>query len=201
MAKKTKKPARAAAPPCGCGIDSSQCTGVLVARLNGEPIDPTLQDADRWICSVNGGPGCGFYADARDADGRLVRCGDCGGPLRFDDTIVGTTCGGLKLRGWDKCDNCGSIWVTRRGVPDSGGGSDGRWRLAAGGRSLDAGGMRVRAEGKGGDVPQLMARLSRMPAFEAALERIANGDLDAAAATQISRDALAIGDGVDEVEA
>lgn len=202
MAKRTKKPERPSVEPCPC--ETPGCAGTLIPiGERGEPISLEYEEADKWRCSRGGGPGCGFAVDARDENGSRVGCPDCGGRLVFDNTVVGTTCGGLRLRGWEKCQHCGGCWVSRRGVPDAGGGTDGRWRLAAGGRSLDAGGLRVRAEGKGGDVPQLMARLSRMPAFEAALELLASGKgvESLEHAMRIAADALAIGDGADEVEA
>lgn len=179
--------------PCSCG-------GALVARgSDGQEIDLDREGASLWVCSL----GCGVRFDARAGDDReRARCPADGAPLTFDPTIVGMTVGGLRLRGWLRCDHCGTAWITRRGVPDAGGGSDGRWRVAAGGRSLDAGGLRLRVDGKGAkdDVVTLMARIARMPAFEAALERIASGELDAAAAAELAREALAVGDTV-EVDA
>lgn len=181
------------------------CAGVLVPiDSRGNLVNLERDDAHAWRCSRGGGPGCGVIYSARGETEERERCPNDGAPLRFDPTIAGQTVGGLRLRGWMHCDHCAASWVTRRGVPDAGGGtSDGRWRIANGGASLDAGGVRLRAEGKTAreDVVTLMGRISRMPAFEAALERIASGELDAAAARAIALEALAIGENSDATTA
>jgi len=92
---------------------------------------------------------------------------ECGGPFRFDPLIEGETCGGLHRIGWLICDACGETSVTKRGVTAGG------FKLAGGGRSLDADGFRVRAEGDG-DPSRLMARLARLPDLEAALRQVAH---------------------------
>jgi hypothetical protein len=158
--------------PCGCG-------GVLVPiDAHGLIVNLERDDATAWrCCSPGGGAGCGTVIAARGELER-ERCPNDGAPLRFDSSIVGQTVGGLRLRGWMHCDHCGASWVTRRGVPDAGGGtSDGRWRVANGGASLDAGGIRLRAEGRGNrdEVVTTMARIARMPVLEAALEELASG--------------------------
>lgn len=205
MAK--KKTTRPAVEPCGCGLDSSQCTGILIPiGEKGEPISLEYEDASKWRCSVNGGAGCGFAVDARDANGELVRCGECGGGLTFDPDKIGETVGGLRLKGWKVCSHCGMFWLSRRGIPthEVSDGTAGTWKIAHGCRSLDVGGLRVRTDGKAlpQQVKQLIARISRVPAFEAALERLASGfgveSLDHA--IQIARDALAIADNVEQVD-
>lgn len=208
MARK-KSPAsagltRPTVPPVDC--TTTGCAGVLVpVDDRGNLVDLEREDAFAWRCSRGGGPGCGIVYAARGETSERERCPNDGAPLRFDSSIVGMTVGGLRLRGWLHCDHCAASWVTRRGVPDAGGGtSDGRWRVATGGASLDAGGVRLRAESKSApreDVIALMAQISRMPAFESALERIASGELDAAAARALAAQALAIGDNVDATTA
>lgn len=189
--------------PVAC--TTTGCAGVLVAVDDrGNLVNLEREDAFAWRCSRGGGPGCGVIYSARGETTERERCPNDGARLRFDPTIVGTTVGGLRLRGWMHCDHCSASWVTRRGVPDTGGGtSDGRWRVANGGRSLDAGGIRLRAEGKpeADELVTLMGRISRVPAFEAALERIASGELDAAAARAIALEALAIGENSDATTA
>ena len=87
--------------------------------------------------------------------------------------MTGKTVGGLALRGWMWCDACQRGWhAGRRALPD-----DETWTLAGSGRSLNAGGWRVRAEG-GGDPTKLMARLVRLPELERALAEIAAGAAD-----------------------
>jgi hypothetical protein len=81
--------------------------------------------------------------------------------------LEGETCGGLHLIGWLLCDACGETSVSKRGVPAD------VFQLAGSGRSLDACGFRVRAEGTGNPAA-LMARLARVPALEAALRQIAH---------------------------
>lgn len=115
---------------------------------------------------------------------------ECGAPFRFDPTIEGETCGGLYRVGWLVCTapGCARTSVSKRG---HGGGS---WKIAASGRSIDAGDIRLRAEGgKKGDAIDptgVMQRIARLPDLEAALRKIARGDGDAAA---IARAALEVG--------
>ncbi len=185
--RKTKKKPPVAPrvrPPAPCEIPG--CAGVLVPR----------DDA-------------GELVDHFDDDRNAVRCPADGSIVTFNPELVGTTCGGLQLVGWNVCAHCGGIWVTRRGKPHTGG-HGGRWKLSAGGRSLDVGGMRIRpeagAKGSAAEVVTLMARISRMPAFEAALEKIAScvaapGDAQAVELIELARVALSIGDGAEEIDA
>ena len=215
MAKRRKaSPAPHDSKPFPC---PSGCGGTLAAaNEHGELVDTDKEGASRWICVTAAGhcsggcrlcAGCGFSIDAGEGATGDERCPADGAPLTFMPDLVGDTCGGLTLRGWNKCEHCGGIWLTRRGIPHAGGRSDGRWRLASGGRSLDVGGMRLRVDGRGtgatksgSETISLMARISRMPVFEAALERIANGELDADAMRALAADALSIGDGAEEIE-
>lgn len=195
-----KKATEAHVEPYPC--QTTGCAGVLVpVDHRGEVIDKDV--AVKWRCSRGGGPGCGFAADARAEDGELARCHECGGPVAFDAEKLGETVGGLRLKGWNYCTHCQVFWISRRGIPthEVGDGDDGRWRIAGGGRSLDIGGIRLRPDGKGSpqQVKQLMARLSRLPAFEHVLEAIAAG-MDGAAAAELARGALAIGENADQVD-
>lgn len=107
----------------------------------------------------------------------------CGGELRFDPSVIGNTCGGLTLRGWDVCVACGEMWLNSdRAEPAE------DWTLAKGGRSVNVGPFRLRCEASTGlDVERLMARVVRLPELERALARIAAGEGDAAA---IARESL-----------
>jgi hypothetical protein len=104
-----------------------------------------------------------------------THCG-CGGALAFDPLREGVTLGGLHLVGALVCGTCGSELLSRLSRPGGG------WKLATSGRSIDAGGIRLRAEGAGGfDTPAVMARIARLPDLEAALRKIARGEGDAVA--------------------
>jgi hypothetical protein len=114
-----------------------------------------------------------------DAD--PTSCYDCGGPLTFDPAWEGETVGGVKLAGALRClgaegntEGCGMSWLSRRAVTSE------SWKLAKGGRSVDAGGTRIRCEA-GADAERLMARVARLPELERALRVIAAGAADAAA--------------------
>jgi hypothetical protein len=105
--------------------------------------------------------------DLRDEHGDLVAC-DCGGALTFDPAAEGETCGGLLRAGANVCGACGKLWLSRRGhTVDT-------WRLNKGGRSVDAGGTRIRCEATP-NAPALMARIARLPELERALRAIAAG--------------------------
>lgn len=96
--------------------------------------------------------------------------GDCGGELRFDPDIVGETCGGLTLRGWDVCTKCGSTWIARKGaVP-----YDAKWKLASGGRSVETGDGRIRVDGCS-NTEALMVRIARLPELELEVARLRKG--------------------------
>jgi hypothetical protein len=97
-------------------------------------------------------------------------CESCGGSLRFDPKLRGKTCGGFDLVGWCVCDACNVVVLCpARSKP-----ADAvDWSLAKGGRSVNAGGIRLRAEA-GADADDLlavMARVVRVPVLEAVAER------------------------------
>ena len=93
---------------------------------------------------------------------RQDRC-DCGRLMTFDAAARGTTCGGLAIVGARVCVPCGRQDVCRLSKP-----ADAlEWTLAKGGRSLTAGGVKVRAErAPTADIEALMARIVRVPALE-----------------------------------
>lgn len=119
---------------------------------------------------------------APEAEDTTCIVAGCGGAYAFDPLLEGETVGGNRLIGWLVCDRCGGTCITRRAV------AGGAWRLATSGRSIDAGGIRLRAEG--GDAAAIMARIARLPDLEAALRRIARGEADPAA---LARAALEVG--------
>ncbi|MGN6107070.1 MAG: hypothetical protein ACTHU0_18330 [Kofleriaceae bacterium] len=92
-------------------------------------------------------------------------CTTCGEPLRWDPTARGTTVGGLDVVGAFVC--CGEMLLARESRP-----AEAAWTLAKGGRSLNAGGIRVRAEATDGDVVALMERLVRLPDLEREVETL-----------------------------
>lgn len=110
----------------------------------------------------------------------LTECHDCGGPLVFDPYQEGDTVGGVSRAGWLMCQACGKGWLSRRGV------SADVWRLNDGGHSVDACGLRIRAEA-GANKASVMRRIARVPLLEAALRMIINGDGDPKA---IAKEAL-----------
>jgi len=95
----------------------------------------------------------------------------CGKPLRVDPDLEGETCGGLAVKGALVCDECGAAYVARTITVNAKADAT-AWTLAASGRSLNCGGIRVRAEGKGdaGEIEALMARLAKLPDIERELE-------------------------------
>lgn len=160
---KSKRPEREAVAPFPC--PEFGCPGHLVAvDDDGVPIDLERQGAAQWFCSERA---CEFGIDAHESS-TGPRCPADGAPLTFDPELVGMTCGGLALKGWNRCAHCGGTWVTRRAVP-----AVDMWRLASSGRSLDAGPIRLRAEAKsGGNVPELMTRIMALPALEDIARRL-----------------------------
>lgn len=217
MAKRKPAETQRTLPDNPFPCHTKDCPGVLAPRgRRGQEIDLDREGAAMWVCARRDGSSCGYQVDARGTDeyganfeGPLdptvgaPRCPSDGAPLVFDTTKVGTTVGGLRLRGWNYCAHCNTYWLSRKGVPDRGGATaDGRWKIANGGRSLDVGGHRLRAEKNGGaeNVKQLIARISRMPAFEDALEKIAAGTLDGEAMRKVAQDALAIGEQIEGLE-
>ncbi len=98
---------------------------------------------------------------------REDRC-ECGAVMTFDPLSRGTTCGGLAIVGARVCVLCGVVEVCKRSCP-----ADAvDWSLAKGGRSLTAGGIKVRAEKTDGNVEALMARIVRVPELELEVERL-----------------------------
>jgi uncharacterized membrane protein len=109
-------------------------------------------------------------------EGALNAC-DCGADLRFDAEASGTSCGGLELRGALVCvAGCGRLYIAPGSVPAD----SAAWKLAKGGRSVDTGRMRLRVEGRGAEVEDVLARVARLPELERALKRIAAGEGPAA---------------------
>lgn len=95
-------------------------------------------------------------------------CEVCAKPMPFDASKRGLTVGGLELVGWLGC--CGIYRITKCGkVADQAGGT---WTVAKSGRSLDAGGVRLRAEGAGAAAAALMERIARLPDLERELEEL-----------------------------
>ncbi len=210
-ARKAKPPAPARPPAPLAPCELVGCAGHLVAvDRAGAPIDRERGDAHHWRCSVEI---CSF-ATAPEWDdekgckiaGAVERCPTDGSILVFAAAVTGKTCGGLMLRGWNHCPLCDGYWLTRRGVPHHGGDDEGRWKVASSGRSLDVGGIRLRAEGgrgnKSGNVAGLMQRIARLPGLEAALLAIANGDdaMTGQTMRELALAALAIDGPGDETE-
>jgi hypothetical protein len=129
---------------------------------------------------------------------------ECGQPLRFDAAAAGLTVGGLHRRGWWICAACGRGYLPDRATlaahradieaAEANAQRSEPWALAKGGLSLTAGGIKVRAEAKGGDVRELMARLVRLPELEAEVATLRAELQRRAEPTRLERAALAIGD-------
>jgi hypothetical protein len=102
-----------------------------------------------YVCAA-----CGWRQD---------RCEDCGALMTWDPHTRGTTCGGLALVGARVCVPCGRWEVCRLSRP-----ADAvDWTLSKGGRSLTAGGIKLRAEASPNqDIEGLMARIVQVPALE-----------------------------------
>ena len=95
----------------------------------------------------------------------------CGRSLRVDPDRQGETCGGLAVKGALVCDVCGAAYAARTiSMPAKADST--AWTLTTAGRSLNCGGIRVRAEGKAeaGEVEALMERLQKLPELERELE-------------------------------
>lgn len=88
----------------------------------------------------------------------------CGELTVWDDEMVGTTCGGIDLRGGWRCSKCPKTYLGLRSVPHE------TWRLAKGGRSIETGIGRIRVDGA--DSSELIKRLLRLPELEALERRI-----------------------------
>lgn len=91
--------------------------------------------------------------------------------MTFDASYRGTSSGGLSLVGARVCVPCGAAELCRRSKP-----ADAvDWMLAKGGRSLTAGGIKLRAEAGqhgAGEIEALMARIVRVPELELEVERL-----------------------------
>lgn len=104
---------------------------------------------------------CGWREDA---------CPTCHEPMRWDADRRATTLGGLDLIGALVC--CDILRIPKLSRPASGETGD-AWTLAKGGRSLNAGGIRIRAEGRvSGETVALMERLARLPELEREVEEL-----------------------------
>jgi hypothetical protein len=112
----------------------------------------------------------------------------CGQPLAFDPAYRGTTVAGLDLVGAMVCAACGHAEL-RKGLSREAEAVD--WSLAKSGRSINAGGLRIRVDGQG-DVAGLMARIVQLPALEVELAVLrsqpATADVDTE--LQAARDAF-----------
>jgi hypothetical protein len=83
--------------------------------------------------------------------------------MHWDDEARGTTCGGLDVVGAYVCDRCG-LRMLGPGTHEC---ESSTWRLANSGRSVDAGAVRIRAEGTNAEViANVMARIVRLPEIE-----------------------------------
>lgn len=125
---------------------------------------------ERWIASAK----TYEHMKARPDPEEVPDCPTCHKPMRWDPDDRGTTVGGLDVvGGWVCCggseETCHAHRLGSRSKPASA--VD--WKLAKGGRSLDCGGIRLRAEGDG-DVVGLLARVARLPTLER-LEQKLNG--------------------------
>ncbi len=154
----------------------------MQSKLKPEPADRTISilavTGIEWSCSCGVRGRDATMAEATRASedhvcngASIAAC--CDKPLRFDPDMVGKTCGGLALRGWDVCDTCGAAYLVKgRSVPANGAG---QWAIAKGGRSVDAGGIKVRPEkGNTKAVQRVMARISRVPELEGVLAETAD---------------------------
>lgn len=109
--------------------------------------------------------GLGYRCNACGHDDTI--CESCGAQMTFAADFRATTCGGLAIVGACACVACDVYRVCRRSKPAAA--ID--WVIAKGGRSLTAGGIKVRAENSPG-VPELMARIVRVPELELEVERL-----------------------------
>lgn len=91
-----------------------------------------------------------------------------GHPLRFDPTKRGETCGGLALVGWMICVVCGRGYLPDKSLVTLDDGAGNAWKLARGGRSLTAGAIKLRAEGKQdvSGLKEVLERIVRVPDME-----------------------------------
>jgi hypothetical protein len=89
----------------------------------------------------------------------VIEC--CDQPTVWHPDCVGTTCGGLKLRGAFCCSVCLKLYLGPASVVHEAG----TWTIAKGGRSIETGSGRIRVDGAQ-DVEALMKRLMRLPELE-----------------------------------
>lgn len=89
-------------------------------------------------------------------------CPDCKVSLVFDPDLVGETCGGLTLRGWDVCPKCSTAWLAPKGMAVV---YEGTWKLSSGSRSVETGNGRIRVDGCS-NAEALMKRIVDLPALE-----------------------------------
>jgi hypothetical protein len=99
----------------------------------------------------------------------------CGEKKAVDLESRRKTVGGLDVIGGLRCLVCGYTSICK-GITREASAADAgtTWTLAGGGRSVNCGGIRLRAEGKSkaGDVAALMARIVRLPELEAEIEQL-----------------------------
>lgn len=110
---------------------------------------------------------------SRDYRGRSA-C--CRAPFRFDASVVGMTCGGLWLRGWNACTKCGLYTISKRGKACE----SPTWVLSPGGRSVDISTGRIRARfyietSERLDVVGIMTRIAKLPELERELAALKKG--------------------------
>jgi hypothetical protein len=101
----------------------------------------------------------------------------CSQPMTWDAARRGFTCGGLELQGWMVCQVCDSAMLVSAsaGLPERSRVAEqtGSWLVAKGGRSMTAGGIKLRADkADSADVMALMERIAKLPELEAEVERL-----------------------------
>lgn len=116
----------------------------------------------------------GAELDDDDASSELTSSPCCDAPLTFEPSVVGMTCGGLWLKGWNRCAKCQKCWLSRDGRP-----CDAlTWTVTSSGRAVDIGNGRIRCRVNGEtneealDVVGLMARIARLPELERELAEL-----------------------------
>lgn len=88
------------------------------------------------------------------------------GTFEWDPDYVGTTVGGLTVRGALVCSECGVGMLSKK----HGTKPHEAWKLARGGRSVETGNGRIRIDG--GDAEELCARIVKLPELEAEVAKI-----------------------------
>lgn len=151
-------------PKCDCGGAISFYENVVVPPDFGDDYAANGELVGSWCCTK-----CSKNFGIHE------RCPEDGHPVTFDPSIVGESVGGLALRGWNRCNACGGIWISRQAKPEEAK-SEG-WRVASSGVSLDAGAYRVRIEAgqhSRAGAMALIKRIARVPELEAVLATIAS---------------------------